>query len=221
MACELVDLAPGLWLWRTEHPGWSPGGGWDPPVSSVCVQSGGDVILIDPLAPPPDAKPVWERIDAEPPTAIVILKPDHVRDVDLFARRYRARAWGPSLFWPGDVPRTELEPVEPGTGCPAVWSRSIGPDRAARAAVRACHRVPWRPRPRPRGLRARAGDLNSSRWRGFVASVDLWKAPRRTRPPVRPMSRPADRLAPASWAPARWPVVAVTRRSELAPSRGR
>jgi glyoxylase-like metal-dependent hydrolase (beta-lactamase superfamily II) len=48
----------------------------------------------------------------------LVLKPDHVRDVDLFARRYGARALGPSLFWPDDVPRTELEPVDPGDELP-------------------------------------------------------------------------------------------------------
>jgi hypothetical protein len=28
-----------------------------------------------------------------------------VRDVDVFARRYGARAYGPSLFWRHDIPR--------------------------------------------------------------------------------------------------------------------
>jgi hypothetical protein len=50
---------------------------------------------------------------ANPPTAVVVLKPDHVRDVDLFVRRYRARAFGPWLFWRHDIPRTELEPIDP------------------------------------------------------------------------------------------------------------
>ena len=55
--------------------------------------------LIDPLAPPEDDAEIWERLDAAPPTLVVVLKPDHVRDVDLFVRRYGARAYGPSLFW--------------------------------------------------------------------------------------------------------------------------
>jgi glyoxylase-like metal-dependent hydrolase (beta-lactamase superfamily II) len=118
VACEITNVARGLWLWTTDHPDWAPGGGWDPAVSSVCVESGGEVILIDPLAPPPAATEVWERIDADPPTVVVVLKPDHVRDVDLFVRRYGARAFGPSLFWRDDVPRTELEPVDPGTKLP-------------------------------------------------------------------------------------------------------
>jgi hypothetical protein len=112
------DVTAGLWLWRTDHPDWAPGNDWDPLVSSVCAHAGAEVILIDPLAPPPDATETWARIDESPPTAVVILKPDHVRDVDLFARRYGARAFGPSLFWRQDVPRTELEPIEPGSELP-------------------------------------------------------------------------------------------------------
>ena len=56
---------------------------------------------------------LWERLDIRPPTYIVVLKPDHVRDVDLFARRHSVPAFGPSLFWRHDVPETELEPIEP------------------------------------------------------------------------------------------------------------
>jgi hypothetical protein len=62
---------------------------------STCVESGGEVVLLDPLAPGDDATDVWARLDARPPTVIVILKPDHVRDLDLFARRYKVRAFGP------------------------------------------------------------------------------------------------------------------------------
>jgi glyoxylase-like metal-dependent hydrolase (beta-lactamase superfamily II) len=76
------------------------------------------VALLDPLAPPEDAAEAWERLDARPPSLVVILKPDHVRDVDLFARRYGARAFGPALFWPDDVPDTELEAIEPGSELP-------------------------------------------------------------------------------------------------------
>jgi glyoxylase-like metal-dependent hydrolase (beta-lactamase superfamily II) len=110
VAPEVVDLAPGLWIWRLQHPDWSPDADWEPPVTSTCVQSGGEVVLIDPLAPPDDAKEIWERLGANPPTVVVILKPDHVRDVDLFVERYDARAYGPSLFWRNDIPRVWATP---------------------------------------------------------------------------------------------------------------
>jgi glyoxylase-like metal-dependent hydrolase (beta-lactamase superfamily II) len=118
VSVEIRDVAPGLWVWRHEHPAWRAGSGWEPPVVSTVVESRGEVAVLDGLAPPEDARDVWERLDARPPTLAVVLKPDHVRDVDLFVRRYGARAFGPYLFWRHDVPETELEPVEPGTELP-------------------------------------------------------------------------------------------------------
>ncbi len=118
MAAELRDVVPGLWLWRIEHPAWTPASGWEPLVTSTCAESGGEVFLLDPLAPPADAVDIWKRIDAHPPSVIVVLKPDHVRDVDLFAHRYGARALGPWLFWGGDAPETDLQPIEPGSELP-------------------------------------------------------------------------------------------------------
>lgn len=118
MTCELRDVAPGLWLWRRPYPDWRPEAGWPELVASTCVESRGEVVLLDPLSPPDDAREVWDRLDASPPTAVVVLKPDHVRDVDLFVRRYDTRAYGPWLFWRNNIPETELEPVEPGDELP-------------------------------------------------------------------------------------------------------
>jgi hypothetical protein len=115
---EVRDVAPGLWLWRQRHPAWREGADWEPEVASFAVESRGVAVLLDPLAPPPHAADVWARIDEFGPRVVVILKPDHVRDVDLFVRWYGARAYGPSLFWRDDVPRTELEPVRPGDELP-------------------------------------------------------------------------------------------------------
>ena len=118
MKPELQDVAPGLWIWRLDHPDWAPHVDWDAPVTSTCVETRGEVALLDPLAPPDDATEIWERLDARPPTLVVVLKPDHVRDVDVFVSRYGARAYGPSLFWRRNIPETELEPIEPGTELP-------------------------------------------------------------------------------------------------------
>ena len=74
--------------------------------------------MLDPIAPPEDAGEIWERLDAASPTIVVVLKPDHVRDTDLFVRRYGAQAFGPSLFWRHNIPETELEPIEPGSELP-------------------------------------------------------------------------------------------------------
>ncbi len=118
MDVSTLDVAPGLWLWRQPHPDWHEGCGWEPHVASFVVESGGRTLALDPLAPPPSARAVWDRLDARPPTDVVVLKPDHVRDVDLLVRWYGADAYGPFLFWPGDVPRTTLEPVRPGDVLP-------------------------------------------------------------------------------------------------------
>ena len=112
------DVAPGLWLWRQPHPDWEEGADWEPEVASFAVESRGVGVLLDPLAPPPASRDVWARIDTLAPRAVVVLKPDHVRDVDLFVRWYAADAYGPQLFWRDDVPRTELQPVQPGDELP-------------------------------------------------------------------------------------------------------
>jgi glyoxylase-like metal-dependent hydrolase (beta-lactamase superfamily II) len=117
MAAEVRELEPGLWLWRLDHPDWTPGHGWEAAVTSVCVESGGEVALLDPLAPP-DGDPVWERLDARPPTLVAVLKPDHVRDVDAFARRYGARAYGPRVFFRTDIPETDLIRIARGMELP-------------------------------------------------------------------------------------------------------
>jgi glyoxylase-like metal-dependent hydrolase (beta-lactamase superfamily II) len=115
---EIRDVAPGLWLWREEYPDWRPGGAWGPEVNSTVVEANGEVVLLDPLAPSAEDSEVWARLDARPPTIVVVLKPDHVRSVDLFVQRYGVRAFGPDVFHRGDVPATELELVIPGYELP-------------------------------------------------------------------------------------------------------
>jgi hypothetical protein len=115
---QVIDVARGLWVWRLQHPAWEPGLAWEPFVTSTCVASGGEIAVLDALAPPEDAHEIWQRLDAAPPRIAVVLTPDHIRDVDLFTRRYGARPYGPWLFWRDDIPDAELEPVEPGDVLP-------------------------------------------------------------------------------------------------------
>ena len=124
MSAEILDVAPGLWIWRRDHPAWTPQVKWEPPVTSTCVASGGEVAVMDALAPPDEAKDVWERLDANPPTIAVVLKPDHVRDVDLFVERYGVRAYGPDLFFAGDAPKQSSTGSAKEASCPAASSRS-------------------------------------------------------------------------------------------------
>ena len=113
---EIRDIAPGLWIWSVEYPDWRPEAGWGPTVWSTCAESGGEVAVLDAIEPQSDT--VWARLDEKPPTLAVVLKPDHVRDVDLIVERYGARAFGPSLYWRQNIPQIELEPIQPGTELP-------------------------------------------------------------------------------------------------------
>ncbi len=115
---EVIDLGAGFWIWRVRHPYWKPSDDWDPVVTTTVVKSRGEVFVIDPIAPDDAAKIVWERLDVDPPTQLVVVKPDHVRDVDWFADRYGATAWGPGLVDPTDIPSTRLSPIYPGTELP-------------------------------------------------------------------------------------------------------
>lgn len=116
MAGEPMDVADGMWLWRTPHPDWTENAHWEREVTSVCAVCSDEVLVLDAVAPASDE--VWGRLDARPPTVAVVLKPDHVRDVDLFVRRYGARPYGPWLFFRHDIPEAELEPVRPGDTLP-------------------------------------------------------------------------------------------------------
>jgi glyoxylase-like metal-dependent hydrolase (beta-lactamase superfamily II) len=118
MGVEFTDVAPGLWLWRQRYPDWRPEVGWEPVVTSTNVVCGGETAVLDALVPEDDADALWERLDARPPTLAVVLKPDHVRDVDAIVRRYAVPAFGPWLFWRQNIPETELEPIQPGTTLP-------------------------------------------------------------------------------------------------------
>jgi hypothetical protein len=113
MTVEVRDVAPGLWLWRQRHWEWREGDDWEPEVASFVVASRGEVVVLDPLAPPPSCREVYDRLEADRPTAAIVIKPDHVRDIDLFVHWYGIPAYGSWLFWPGDMPRTELLPLFP------------------------------------------------------------------------------------------------------------
>jgi hypothetical protein len=114
MSVEIRDVAPGLWLWRQPHWEWREGDDWEPDVASFVVESRGEVVLLDPLAPPPiDGADVYRRLDTNPPTRVVVIKPDHVRDVDLFCHWYRIPAHGPRLYFRHDIPAVEMDGLTP------------------------------------------------------------------------------------------------------------
>ena len=108
---QITDIVPGLWIWRFPHPDWSPPDDGDRRVTSTCVATGGEVIVLDPLAPPADAAEIWARLDTQPPTSAMVIKPDHVRSICAFVERYRCHAYGPEVFQLDDLPTCEIEPM--------------------------------------------------------------------------------------------------------------
>jgi len=52
---EIRDLTTGLWIWRFENPFWKPGVDWEPLTTSTCVESEGEILVLDPQAPPAGA----------------------------------------------------------------------------------------------------------------------------------------------------------------------
>ena len=123
---EVIDLAPGLWIWRLEHPSWNEQCDWQEVVTCVCVDAGGERWLLDPLLPPHDATQVWERLAERPPTAVALLIPDHNRpawgdpqnSLDSVVRRYGCRAFGPDDWSGNKPPETELQKILPNQELP-------------------------------------------------------------------------------------------------------
>lgn len=113
----IVDLDTDLWIWRIPHPNWEPDGIGDRWVTSVCVAEGDVVAVLDAVAPE-EGDEIWTRLDVRPPTIGVVLKPDHVRDIDVFVRRYGLKPYGPDVFQKDDVPESDLELIYPGSSLP-------------------------------------------------------------------------------------------------------
>ena len=63
----ILELDQGLWIWRARHPFWSKRDDYQQVVTSTFVKSGGETIIIDPIAPSLDCIGLWERLDKEPP----------------------------------------------------------------------------------------------------------------------------------------------------------
>jgi Ankyrin repeats (many copies) len=125
---EVIDLAPGLWIWRLEHPAWNPHVDWQQVVTCTCVDAGDERWLLDPLLPPDDANQVWHRLAERPPTAVAVLLADHLREtwsnpktwsIDAAVRHYRCRAFGPHVWDPDQgPPETKVQTIQPNDELP-------------------------------------------------------------------------------------------------------
>jgi hypothetical protein len=125
---DVVDVAPGLWIWRLPHPAWTKDEDWQEVVTCVCADAGGERWLLDPLLPPEDATEVWQRLAGRPPTAVAVLSPDHMRrtwddpqtkSLDAVVRRYGCAAFGPTVVDPDQgPPESKVQTILPGQELP-------------------------------------------------------------------------------------------------------
>ena len=113
----LEELKPGMWVWKARHPFWNEGDDYPQIVISTFVESGGETVVVDPLAPSLDSIGLWDRLDRNPPTIVIATMPDHIRDIDLFSHRYKAKAYGPLVFFQEQVPNAEISP--------AIWETEL------------------------------------------------------------------------------------------------
>lgn len=107
----IIEIESGLWIWRARHPFWSEEDDFQQVVTSTFVESNGERIVIDPLAPSLDCIGLWERLDKQRPTVGMVTMPDHIRDIDLFVRQYGLKPFGPMFYFPDQIPNSELIPL--------------------------------------------------------------------------------------------------------------
>jgi hypothetical protein len=95
-SCEVMDVAPGLRLWRMSHPHWKPADDWPPIVTSTVVEAGGEVLLIDPLMPPWHEErvlPALRKMLELPFEQVIISHGEPVHDRAAFERALVLPAW--------------------------------------------------------------------------------------------------------------------------------
>jgi hypothetical protein len=120
----MLETRPGVWFWQARHPNWIPDDGWGEIVSSYALDFGAELIVIDPLAPPPEL----EELASKRQTTIVLTCQWHRRDSEQLAGKL-----GASIYCPTPHPRDDDEPVQgtryaPGDPLPAGLEAICGLD---------------------------------------------------------------------------------------------
>jgi glyoxylase-like metal-dependent hydrolase (beta-lactamase superfamily II) len=95
---RVAEIAPGLWRWTGEHPGWAPGAPWEREVGCVYHEAADAVVLVDPLVPPEDEERFWRALDRDVervarPVVVLLTAPWHARSTDAVVARYGATVW--------------------------------------------------------------------------------------------------------------------------------
>ena len=118
----MQSVRPGVWRWTAPHPDWSPwdperktGFGWSQEVTSVCYETPGGLVLIDPLTPPcgtPAHRQFWQTLDAaaqakRQPATILLSTDWHDRSAQAVFERYSLQ-FGASIWVHEAMPRDLL-----------------------------------------------------------------------------------------------------------------
>jgi glyoxylase-like metal-dependent hydrolase (beta-lactamase superfamily II) len=98
----MLETRPGVYFWQARHPDWVPDDGWEEVVTSYALDGGEQLVVIDPLAPPPEL----EQLASKRETVIVLTCQWHRRDAEPLAKRLNA-----PLYVPAPNPDDEEEPV--------------------------------------------------------------------------------------------------------------
>ena len=86
------ELRPGLWTWTARHPDWTtPDDGWGPDVRSYALAAEGVLVLVDPLAPPPEV----DDLAAGREVAVLLTVWDHRRSTADCVMRFGADVHAP------------------------------------------------------------------------------------------------------------------------------
>src|SRR5579875_3345561 len=74
----MLETRPGVYFWQARHPEWLPDDGWEEVVTSYALDDGERLVVIDPLAPPPELQELASKRE----TAIVLTCQWHRRDAE-------------------------------------------------------------------------------------------------------------------------------------------
>jgi hypothetical protein len=89
------QLRTGLWGWTARHPDWTPeqGGpdGWGPDVQSYAYDAGEQLVLLDPLSPPPEVERLAEGKDV----VVLLTCMWHARSAPELVERFGADVYAP------------------------------------------------------------------------------------------------------------------------------
>jgi hypothetical protein len=111
----MLETRPGVYFWQARHPEWVPDDGWDEVVSSYALDDGEQLLIVDPLEPPPEL----EELASRRRTVIMLTCQWHRRDAEQLAERFSA-----PIYVPPPNPDDDDEPVHgtryaPGDRLPA------------------------------------------------------------------------------------------------------